>query len=408
MKAKGRRHPAKYYLLAGIVAVGFYSYSVSPRSLPFGGSPTTVFENSRVRVDQIGSIARLAVAFTLRGDSYATEDHYVFRLRAGSGRFLELGHFESQVSGVAPSLRDRIGRLRIARDIRRNFGANNCVVLQSGTILIFYDKIYRSVDQGKSFRVAMDFAALGIYQPFEHGIAVDRNDDVFFGEYNSHERPHTIRILRGAKDGTEWTVFYQFPPGEIFHVHSIQYDPFRDVLWVCSGDRDQESRLSYIDAQRKNVRVVGSGDQGWRIVSLIPTREALYWCSDNDLIGSSIYRYDFASQKRQELRFIGKPSYYATRLIDGTLVFSTTYEPQSPYSVAFQPEPTADLWISRTGAEWHRVLAMETAKDKTEYTSRPTLMLPSGDYSSSLLFLTPLGTTSSEFHTQALQITWKP
>jgi len=396
-------------ILVSVFTITTCVYNISPRKILFGVSSDTIFENDKLRVDQIGSISRLAVSYNNNGDVYATEDHYLYKNSQNQYQFEELGNFDKINPDIAERAKDFIARLRITRDLRKYIGANDIVVLRSNTILIFYDKIYRSVDQGRSFQAVFDYKENGLYQAFSHGIAVDQNDDVYFGEYNCSPRPHTIKIIKGSRDGTVWSIFYEFPQGEIFHIHSIKYDSFRDILWILSGDKDEESKLMFIDKSRKKVEILGSGDQGWRIVSLITTRDFLYWCSDNVWTGSNIYRYDFSDNKREKLAFVGKPSYYSTQLKDGTLVFSTTFEPASPYTKSFHPEPTTDLWISKnSGKEWYKILSVPGKMHDTEYgMARATIILPSGDYSSDYVFLTPRSTLDSHFATKVLKITWK-
>ncbi len=407
---KNKKRFIKHFLVLSLcaLAVVAYVYNASPRKITFAVSKEKIFEDEDLRVDQIGSAPRLAVSYSMNGDVYATEDHFVLKKGQKQDFFAELGHFRKVDHDITKRARDFIARMRITRDLRKNFGANDCIVLKSGTILVFYDRIYRSVDQGISFQSVFDFGENNILQASDHGIAVDKNDDVYFGEYNCGQRPHPIRVIKGSRDGTMWSIFYEFPSGEIFHIHSIKYDSFRDILWMASGDRDEESKLMYIDKGRKEVKVLGSGDQGWRIVSLITTKNLLYWCSDNDRTGSNIYRYNFANNEREELAFVGKPSYYSTQLRDGTLAFSTTFEPESEYSNSFHPEPTTDLWISKNGKDWHKVLSVAGKIYKEAHgLSRPSILLPSGDYSADDLFLTPMSTLTSDFSTKVLRITWK-
>jgi hypothetical protein len=406
----------KHFLVicVSVLAITAYLYNASPRKISFGISNDTIFENETLRVDQLASIPHLAVSYNINGDVYATEDHYVFKKTQKQNFFVELGHFNDEVNpNIIERAEEFIARLRITRDLRNLFGANawanNAIVLRSKTILVIAGGgIYRSVDQGISFQRVFDFKENGLYQPFNHGVAVDQNDNVYFGEYNCTQRPQKIRIIKGSRDGTAWSIFHEFSSGEIFHIHSIKYDSFRDILWISSGDRDEESKLMYIDKSRKKVEVLGSGDQGWRIVSLITTKNFLYWCSDNDTTGSNIYRYNFSNNKREKLAFVGKPSYYSTQLKDGTLVFSTTFEPNQVYTKSFNPEPTTDLWISKNGRDWYKVLSIHGKIPETGYRPRrPHLVLSGGDYSSDYLFLTPRITLNSDFSTLILQIIWK-
>jgi len=397
------------FLIPLLVIVSFLLiiYNVTPRQIKPEISDTTVFENEYVTVKKLYTIDRLAVSYNLNGNVFATEDHYIFKNK-DNGTFFELGNFNKTNPTNLGKIKDFVARLKITRVIRKNFGANNCVVLKSGTILIFYDKIYRSSDGGKTFQSVYNFEKNKVFQPFDHGVAVDINDDVYLGEYNCNKRPHQIRILKGSSDGLKWTVFHKFQPGEIFHIHSVKYDKHRDVLWICSGDLNNESKLMFIDTDRKSIRVLGEGDQGWRIVSLIPTEDSLFWCSDNDRTGSNIYRYDFKSKKRLLVKPIGYPSYYSTRLADGTLVFTTAVEPDSIYTKKNRPKFNADVWFSKTGEKWFNGISLPGEIYQTPVgSSRPTILLPSGDYTDTELKLTPILGKNEDFFLESYRIIWK-
>lgn len=390
-----------------IISVLFIIYNVTSRRIKHEISDTTVFDNEYVTVKKLYTIDRLAVSYNLKGNVFATEDHYIFKNKDNS-TFVELGHFNKANPTNLEKIKDFIARLKITRDIRKNFGANNCAVLKSGTILIFYDKIYRSSDGGKTFQSVYNFETHKLFQPFDHGVAVDKNDDVYLGEYNCNKRPHQIRILKGSGDGLKWTVFHRFLPGKIFHIHSVKYDTYRDVLWICSGDLNNESKLMFIDTDRKSIRVLGEGDQGWRIVSLITTEDSLFWCSDNDETGSDIYRYDFKFKKRLLVKHIGYPSYYSTRLADGTLVFSTAVEPDSVYTRENRPEFNTEIWFSQTGEKWFKGLSLPGEIYQTPVgSSRPTIVLPSGDYTDTELKITPILGKDADFFLESYRIIWK-
>ncbi|MFH1679512.1 MAG: hypothetical protein ABIH26_02590 [Candidatus Eisenbacteria bacterium] len=394
-------------LLAGLLL--FAAYNAVPRSpgtriAPAGPGGTVP------RAELAGAIPRLTASYLASGVLYAAEDHFIYKQKPEEGSRIEFGQI-GRIPKIDPSpgeqVRDFIARLRIFRDFRPNRGPNNLVVLESGTLLVFYDHIYRSTDGGRSFHSVLDFRTEGFSAPFVQGIAVDRNDDVYFGGYDCTARPHPVRLYRGTNDGSEWGVFHEFPSGEIFHVHTVRYDPYRDRLWVCTGDRDEESFLFSIDAKREGLSLLGGGDQGWRIVSIVPTEDFLYWCSDNDDAGSNVYRYDFERGERERIRSIGKPCYYATRLADGTLVFSTTFENKTPYTVRTKPEPTTDLWVSQNGTDWHMVLSLMGRPGKRGWGSRrPQTLLPAGDQDAEFVYATPLHTTEGDFPLRVYRIRW--
>jgi hypothetical protein len=144
------------------------------------------------------------------------------------------------------------------------------------------------------------------------------------------------------------------PVGEIFHVHSIQYDPYRSGYWVTTGDRDEEASVLFTKDGFQSFEVLGLGSQDWRVVSLIVTEDALYWGSDNDQEPASIFRWDFADERLDEVQVIGSPSYYySTKLKDGTLVLSTTFEPESPNSLQNSLPATTDLLLTSLSTQRH-------------------------------------------------------
>ena len=391
----------------GMILITGVIYNALPRTPKVVSDVVTVFENDVLKVERIGAIDQLAIAYNRDGRVYAAEDHFIYESLAEDQVFSELGHFNKVDPSALDKIKDFVARLRITRDFRGNFGTNNIVVLQNDTILVFFDKIYRSTDKGRSFQAVYDFKKSKVVSPFNHGIAVDKNGDIYFGEYSTKPRPHNIKIIKGSNDGTHWATFHEFPAGELFHIHMMRYDPFRNVVWIAAGDTNDESKLMYIDQDRKAIKHLGGGDQGWRIVSLIMTDNFLYWCSDNDQTGSHVYKYNFSTNKRERLRFVGKPSYYSTKLNDGTLVFSTTYEPSSPYTKSEKPDNSTDLWLSKNGDKWYKVYSVE-GKIEQKYwgLTRPNMLLPSGDYSSKHVFLSPTSTTELDFSTQILRVIW--
>lgn len=406
MSPAGRKTLSFVFLLLILFSAVLYNHM--PRNPRVESVCRTLFDNDDLTVTKVGEVDRMAVAWIRSGVLYANEDHFVYRLNCGSSRFDRLGSFSKESPSLLDRCRDCIARMKIVRNIRRNFGANNLVVLESGTILVSFDRVYRSDDEGRSFRSVFHYDSSRVSTPFLHGITTDGDDNVYFGEYDCSKRPHRIRIYRGAEDGRRWSIFHEFPPGEVFHVHSVKYDPYRDRLWVCTGDTDEESGLYYFEKGDGPPVLLGGGDQGWRIVSLIPTEDCLYWCSDNTHEGSRIYRYDLAKGEREEIRFIGKPCYDSMRLSDGTLVFSTVYEPGSQYSAEADVEATADIWVSRGGSTFYRILTLAGEVIGSEHGERrPRILFPQGDESAEYLYFTPQYTENHEFSVQVFAIDWK-
>jgi len=389
---------------AGAAAFLAIEPSRSPQLVPPPAAEAIVFDNDALSVVDTGHVPRLHAAYVRDGRVYAIEDHFIFVSDDGGETFRQLGSLPEPNPGLSARLKDRVARLEPVRQIRRSRGPKSLVVLKSGTILVFYDYVYRSDDGGQTFEPVFAIH----HTPFQNGATVDDEDRVYFGEYDTSPRPHPIRVFRGTDDGRTWETAHIFESGEIFHVHGVQYDPYRDRVWIKTGDRDPECHLFYTDDDFRNLRRLGGGTQDWRIVSLVPTETALFWGSDNDRRAAGIFRWSFEENRLEEIETIGKVSYFAGRTSDGSLVVTTTYEPESPFTKAAKPPASTELYVSRRGREWHRIAVLPYAREEFSWgPARAQLVVPAGDDSSPYVFFTPLHTDTGDFELHRYALRWK-
>jgi hypothetical protein len=377
--------------------------SVGGRAAPTG---RVVFQDGRLSITHTATHERLHIAYARDGRMYAIEDHFVYVSEDSGSSFRQLGRLPKVDASLAARLADRLARLSLVRRWRQNPGPSSLVVLSTGTVLAFYDHIYRLAAGERVFTPVQSLLD-GVHAPFPHGIAVTPDDQVFFGEYAVDPSRPARRILRGRADGRRWDVVHTFPQGAVSHVHHIQYDPVRARLWIATGDSDCESGLFFTDDRLASIRTLGRGSQDWRMASLIVTDRHLFWGTDNDRTGAGVFRWSFADGRLTRLVDIGNPSYFSTRLRDGTLAVSTTYEPDSPYTHDFAPEPATDLWLSRDGSRWHRVLRLGYRERRVgHYAARASIHLSPGDGSAAALVFSPFDTTRWHFTTQRWQVAW--
>ena len=341
---------------------------------------------------------RMMVQFSRKGVLYASEDHFVYASSDRGVTWEKICNLENRSTSLIAKAKSQLLRSGMARRLRRNVGIHNVAVLPSGTVIIQYDGIYRYDGVGTCASYVYSFKELNLLGPLKNGLAVDdRSGNLYFGEYNN-QRPYSVRIMRGTDDGRKWEVCHQFPEGEIKHVHSIVPDPFRNRLWICTGDTDEEVHLFYTDDDFKTLSRFAGNSQMWRMVTLIPTPDALIWGSDAGRDAKSaanyIYRWRFADKQMERLQYINKPAYYATRLSDGTLVLGTTYEPgQQGVN-----EETADIWLSKDGDRWERVAALPfSPSGRSSGTRYGTVNFPAGDGSLEELFFTPVNVRDLDF-----------
>jgi hypothetical protein len=245
--------------------------------------------------------------------------------------------------------------------------------------VVFYDQVYRSEDAGSTFQPVAGTRDLPPPFPGPAPAVAGPGDTIFFGEYTAQPRPLAPRIVRGTDDGRRWEVVYQFPPGEIFHIHSIAYDPYRQRYWVATGDHDDEVQLLFTEDGFRSLEMAGCCEQRWRMVDPIITEEALYWGSDDDRVNPGIFRFDPNAGPPRRLADLPNPSYSAALLEDGSMVVATTYEPKTPWTMSAPAPPRVSLFFSPDGEEWTEILGLPASAEAVQRSLRPQLLLPTGD-----------------------------
>ncbi len=380
--------------------------SLIPRYPSLEFKREVIFENETLRVTLDGVIEGLTPLFVRDGVLYAMEDHYLYVSTDEGKSFEQRGKIPKLDNSLMAKVKDFVARNRFVRHFRKNRSIGNIAVLSSGTIIVVYDQVYRSVDGGLTFESVFRYPA-GLVPPFMAGLAVSPSGDVYFGEYDAISRPHAISIIKGENDGKTWREIYSFPSGQIFHVHSMIYDEYRGGLLIATGDRDHESHLYFTRDDFQSIEEIGGNSQDWRIVSLVPTKNFLYWGSDNDQTGASIFRWDFKKNMLDSLKFIGTPSYFSTQLKDGTIVISTTHEPRSVFTKSVKLQPVISLWASRYGEEWFEIMQYDSiSKLNPSDSTRASFFLPDGDSSLEALVLTSNYTMSRDYSFHRIEFEW--
>ncbi len=113
-------------------------------------------------------------------------------------------------------------------------------------------------------------------------------DGIYFGGYVHNFDKEPVSIYH-RKDSDEWGVVYTFPKGVINHVHSIISDPFRNCLWVMTGDFEESAAIWKVEDGFKKVERFVSGNQKWRGCVGFATLEGLLYATDAPFAQNNIY-----------------------------------------------------------------------------------------------------------------------
>lgn len=114
------------------------------------------------------------------------------------------------------------------------------------------------------------------------------SDGVYFGGYlgNNDKKPVNIYHRTGVDT---WEIVYTFPQGTINHVHNVVADPYRQCLWILTGDFENAAAIWKITDGFKKVEKVVSGDQKWRGCVAFPIQEGLLYATDTPFSENHIF-----------------------------------------------------------------------------------------------------------------------
>lgn len=150
------------------------------------------------------------------------------------------------------------------------------------------------------------------------------DDGIYFGGYlvNIDKKPVNI-YHRIAVD--QWEIVYTFPQGAINHVHNIVPDPYRQCLWVFTGDFDEASAIWKVTDNFKKVERVACNDQKYRGCVVYALPEGLLYATDAPFADNYIYLLNTDTIETKEIFPIDGSCIYGCKWKD-KYVFSTTVE----------------------------------------------------------------------------------
>jgi hypothetical protein len=186
-------------------------------------------------------------------------------------------------------------------------------------------------------------------------MCVTKDGCIFIGEYViNNDRRHPISIYRSLDSGKTFETIFTFNPGEVRHIHFIQWDPFDECLWLGTGDRNEECRLFKSTDNGNNWMLIGGGSQLWRAVNVAFRSDALYWGTDAGSDAGEhpnyIMRFDRRTKELKKVVQVQGPCHGTATLENGYIVVSTGVE-----RGVNEEDRYAHLWISKDGIKWEEV-----------------------------------------------------
>ncbi len=183
-------------------------------------------------------------------------------------------------------------------------------------------------------------------------ICVTSSGRVYFGEYFNNPDRQSVHVY-GSEDGEHWSKVHTFPAGTIRHVHNIIEDPYRDGLWVLTGDADEESGLWFTGDNFRTLDCVVGGTQRARAVALIPLEDGLIVPTDTPNEQNYVQYFDLETEKLTQVASLPNSAFHAIEQ-GGLLFISTVAEPSS-----CNDSTLAAVFVSQNAIQWQRLAAFE-------------------------------------------------
>jgi len=152
------------------------------------------------------------------------------------------------------------------------------------------------------------------------------NDGIYFGGYKNNAQRNPISIYRRVQKD-KWEEVYQFEPNKIEHIHHIIPDPYRNLVYIFTGDFDNTAGIWIAENDFKSVKPLLIGEQIFRGCVGFSTASGLVYATDSPFSRNSIRLLKNTDDKWESIHLmdINGPSIYGCQW-DNDFVFSTSVE----------------------------------------------------------------------------------
>lgn len=178
------------------------------------------------------------------------------------------------------------------------FGARFChitaycgIEVDGGAVVAFNRGVYFVDLEEKEVKREMTFSVDDMRRPlaFTEISGIEGFQDcVVFGEYSNNQSRNAIAIY-ARYHSKGWQQVYEFPEGEIRHVHSIIPDPYRNRILILTGDNDEECGIWEATNDFQNVRPIFRGSQYYRVCCAKAYPEGVVIVTDSPFDQNYIY-----------------------------------------------------------------------------------------------------------------------
>ena len=192
------------------------------------------------------------------------------------------------------------------------------------------------------------------------GWSVSPSGVLMCAEYPTHNNILSVRLWKVTNDGQTWEVVHTFNGRQgtltelkqIFHIHTVEYDPYTGDFWVGTGDTDAECQVYKYNGT--TMTLVGEGSQLWRTVSFIFAPNYVIWGSDGGILVNGSLKCFMVRVDRDTLQM------EQLKAVDSTIFNNEYIESNRVYLSCGTPN---EINLSNDGRNWYKALNLRLNPD---------------------------------------------
>lgn len=276
------------------------------------------------------------------GTLYISRGYSIYRCEDGGGTWV----LDCQVP--ARGWKPLVSKVALAARLLR-FNIQALQVLPDGSrVAVARDGIYRAgageVEMKRTWAVTRGSRPINLSADGQR---------VLFGEYGGAEMDHVrVRLFCSEDGGRHFEPVYEFPKGDVHHIHNIVIDPFANYYWVLAGDHGRTAGIGVLSKDGRHLDWVARDSQMLRAVRVLVRPDCLIYGSDSEAEPNYIIRLDRKAGRYERLMPLDGSSLYAADFGDLGII-STSVE-----SSMVNKGEHASLYVSRGSTNWTRQISL--------------------------------------------------
>lgn len=210
--------------------------------------------------------------------------------------------------------------------------------------------------------------------------------EFIFGEYRSNPERTEIGIY---SFGSMKNLYKKGEMLGIRHIHGIYQDPYTNLVWITTGDDDDEAALYYSDLEFKKFKKILSGSQQTRAIKILFDHKYIYFGSDTPHEVNYLYRMDKSTYEVKKIVEVGSSVFHGCK-VGNWMFFSTAIEPSEVNGTNF-----SELWASPDGINWKCIIKFKKDILSMRYFQYGQIFFPIASESNNELWFSPFATQES-------------